>query len=85
MLWFMKLMGWALALSELLTDLKVVKAKASETTVADYTEAATVILAQPGVDGWLQRVKEKYGPGKADAIREQLPFVLWGIDFATER
>ena len=85
MLWFMKLMGWALALSELLTDLKVVKAKAPETTVADYSEAATAILAQPGVDTWLQRIEERYGPGKADAIRAELPFVLWGIDFATER
>ena len=85
MLWFMKLMGWALALSEFLTDLKAVKAKAPETSVADYGEAAAAILAQPGVETWLARVEEKYGPGKADAIREQLPFVLWGIDFATER
>ena len=85
MLWFMKLMGWAIALSELLTDLKAVKAKAPETTVADYSEAAAVILAQPGVDAWLQRIEERYGPGKAEAIRNELPFVLWGIDFATER
>ncbi len=85
MLWFMKLMGWAIALSELLTDLKAVKAKAPETTVADYSEAAAVILSQPGVDTWLQRIEERYGPGKADAIRNELPFVLWGIDFATER
>ena len=85
MVWFVKLMGWALALSELLTDLKAVKAKAPETTVVDYAEAASVILAQPGVDTWLARVEEQYGPGKAEAIREQLPFVLWGIDFATER
>jgi hypothetical protein len=85
MLWFMKLMGWALALSELLADLKVVRAKAPETTVADYTEAAAAIMAQPGVDTWLQRIEERYGPGKADAIRTELPFVLWGIDFATER
>ena len=85
MLWFMKLMGWAIALSELLTDLKAVKAKEPETTVADYSEAAAVILAQPGVDTWLARVEERYGPGKADAIRTELPFVLWGIDFATER
>ena len=85
MVWFMKLMGWAIALSELLTDLKAVKAKAPETTVADYSEAAAVILSQPGVDTWLQRIEERYGPGKADAIRNELPFVLWGIDFATER
>jgi len=85
MVWFMKLMGWAIALSELLTDLKAVKAKAPETTVADYSEAAAVILAQPGVDAWLERVEERHGPGKADAIRTELPFVLWGIDFATER
>ncbi len=85
MVWFVKLMGWALALSELLTDLKAVKAKDPATTVADYHEAANVILAQPGVDSWLARVEEKYGPGKAEAIRTELPFVLWGIDFATER
>lgn len=85
MLWFMKLMGWAIALSELLTDLKAVKAKAPETTVTDYSEAAAVILSQPGVDAWLQRIEERYGPGKAEAIRTDLPFVLWGIDFATER
>jgi hypothetical protein len=85
MVWFLKLMGWALGLSEVLNDLKVVKAKAPETTVADYSEAATAIMAQPGVDTWLQRIEERYGPGKADAIRTELPFVLWGIDFATER
>jgi hypothetical protein len=85
MAWFMKLMGWALALSELLTDLNAVKAKAPGTSVADYTQAAAVILAQPGIDAWLARVEQQYGAGKADAIREQLPFVLWGIDFATER
>jgi hypothetical protein len=85
MLWFMKLMGWALSLSELLTDLKAVKAKAPETSAADYGDAAAAILAQPGVDAWLARVEQKYGPGKAEAIRTELPFVLWGIDFATER
>ena len=85
MVWFLKLMGWALGLSEVLNDLKAVKAKAPETTVADYTEAAAAILAQPGVETWLARVEEKYGPGRADAIRAELPFALWGIDFATER
>jgi len=85
MVWFLKLMGWALGLSEVLNDLKAVKAKAPETSAADYTEAASAILAQPGVDAWLARVEGKYGPGKADAIRAELPFVLWGIDFATER
>ena len=76
MVWFLKLMGWALALSEVLNDLKAVKAKAPETAVADYSQAAAAILAQPGVDAWLARVEEKYGPGKADAIRNELPFVL---------
>ena len=85
MLWFMKLMGWALALSELLSELKAVKAKAPETTVLDYQEPAAVILAQPGIGDWLKRVETEYGPGTAEAIRTQLPFVLWGLDFATER
>ncbi len=85
MVWFLKLMGWALALSEVLGDLKAVKAKAPDTSVADYSEAAAAILAQPGVDAWLGRVEDKYGAGKADAIRTELPFVLWALDFATER
>jgi hypothetical protein len=85
MLWFMKIMGWALSLSEVLSDLKAVKAKAPETTAADYSHAAAAVLGQPGIDAWLARVEEKYGAGKADAIRAELPFVLWAIDFATER
>jgi len=83
--WFLKLMGWALSLSQMLTDLKAVRARSPQTTAGDYAQAAAAILAQPGVETWLLRVEEKYGPGKADAIRAEIPFVLWAIDFATER
>jgi len=84
-LWFFKLFGWALALGELFSDLKAVKAKAPETSVDDYTGAAARVLAQPEVAAWLERVETKYGAGKAEAVRGELPFSLWLIDYATER
>jgi hypothetical protein len=84
-LWFFKLFGWALALGELFSGLKAVKAKAPETSVDDYTEAAATVLAQPEVAAWLERVEAKYGAGKAEAVRGELPFALWLIDYATER
>ena len=83
--WLLKLLGWGIALSGLFAELKAVKAKAPETTVADYNEAAAAVLATPDTATWLAKIEQKYGAAKAEAIRTELPFVLWAIDYATER
>jgi hypothetical protein len=77
---WMKYLYLALRLATLWENLMGVKANAATTSAADYQPAAAVVLADPGVQGWLG----KLAPAEQAKFTEALPLFIWGLDNMTE-
>ena len=77
---WMKYFYLALRLATLWEQLSAVKAKAPETSPADYAPAAAVVLEDPGVQRWLARL----GPQQQAQFADSLPLFIWGLDNMAE-
>ncbi|NIM07244.1 MAG: hypothetical protein GTO55_11370 [Armatimonadetes bacterium] len=70
----------ALRLATLWENLTKVNAKDPATTPESYAPAAAVLLSEPGVKRWLERLN----PENQAKFTESLPLFIWGLDNMVE-